>query len=98
MLAMAAEAGFVPGRRGDQHHVAVALSAALVVGDFISLVYSPAAPELAATSRPRSRCDRRQVLFQPGDQVHIALAWSAGAKRVHVLEADKRERSMSAAC
>ena len=36
--------------------------------------------------------DRRQVLFQPGDQVHIALGLVGRGEGVHVLEAGQRER------
>ena len=81
------------GRRGDQHHVAVALPAALVVGadDHQSRVLA----RCARIGLQRAGCqagDRRQVLFQPGDQVHIALGLVGRGEGVHVLEAGQRQR------
>ena len=81
------------GRRGDQHYVAVALSAALVVGadDHQPRVFARRA-RIGLQRAGREAGDRRQVLFQPGDQVHIALGLVGRGEGVHVLEAGQRER------
>ena len=80
-------------RGRDQHHVAVALTAALVVGaDHHQSRVLACGARVGLQRAGREAGDRRQVLFQLRDELQVALGLVRRGEGVHVLEARQRQR------
>ena len=80
------------GRCRDQHNVAVALSAALVVGaDHHQPRVLARRARIGLQRRGREARDRRQIVFQLRDQLHVTLSLIRRGEGVHVLEAGQRK-------
>ncbi len=80
-------------RRGDEYHVAVTLTAALVVGaDHHKTRVLARRARVGLQRASREARDDGQIALQLGDQFGIALRLVGGGEGVHVLESCQRQR------
>ena len=80
-------------RSGDQHHVAVTLAAALVVGADHHQTRILARGARVGLERAGGEAgDRREVLFELRDQLAVTFRLVGGCEGVHHLELGQRER------